>query len=192
MGEGLGERDVNSVPGAERRGEDDTPSRPVLIYDGDCGFCSWWVAALASRVASTARLQPSQTTDLRQLGLGEADVAAALQWVPLTGQPLSGARALAAWLGSGRWPWRLVGLVLSTPGISALAEVVYRRIAGVRHGIPGPWQRCPVPGQTPLPGGSSPTPPAERRLADRRRAHLSAPFVSRRPGTERAPEDERP
>jgi len=158
---------LNRATESPGRWWEDAPSAPVLIYDGDCGFCSWWVAVLAPRVASRARLQPYQTTDLRHLGVRPADAAAALQWVPVTGRPLTGAQALAAWLASGRQPWRLVGVVLSTRGISDLAQLVYRRVARVRHSIPGPWQRCPVSGPTPHPTRSSPDSPADPGTSDR-------------------------
>jgi predicted DCC family thiol-disulfide oxidoreductase YuxK len=131
----------------------------TLVYDGDCGFCTW-VARLGERVLPAAvTIVPWQKTDLAALGLSAEAVRDAVQWVPDgpegVAQPAhravsaqAGHRAIAAWFLASGLPWSVLGRALLVPGISWCAARIYRLISVNRHRIPGPWhrggQRCGI------------------------------------------------
>ena len=50
-------------------------ARPVLIFDGDCAFCTTSVNTLADLLPASPELVPYQRTDLSQYGLTEQDAA---------------------------------------------------------------------------------------------------------------------
>jgi predicted DCC family thiol-disulfide oxidoreductase YuxK len=118
-----------------------TRTRPVLVYDGDCAFCTS-SARLLERIGTEAEIVAWQQTDLDALGLTEEVAAAAVQWVEIDGGVRSGHEAIAAALGSAGMVWPLAGRVLLSPGIAPLAAGAYRLIADNRHRLPGGTPAC--------------------------------------------------
>ena len=121
-------------------------SRPVLIFDGDCGFCTtcaWflqrWVVG-----ADSASVAPWQRLDLAELGLTEGQCRTAVQWVGQGGQVAEGHAAIAAALKAGHRVWRLVGAMLLAPGLSWVAERVYSGVAAHRDRLPGGTPACRI------------------------------------------------
>jgi len=120
------------------------PDRPVLLFDGDCGFCTtsarflhhWVVRDGATRVA------PWQFLDLEALGLTADQCRAAVQWVGEDGQVASGHVAIAAALRTGHPVWRPVGALLVAPGFSWLAARLYSWVAAHRDALPGGTPAC--------------------------------------------------
>jgi predicted DCC family thiol-disulfide oxidoreductase YuxK len=121
-------------------------TRPVLVYDGDCAFCTSSVHAL-KRIGPEAEIVAWQQTDLTALGLSEEEAAAAVQWVTVDGAIRSGHEAIAAALGSAGGPWALAGRALLSPGITPIAAGAYRLIADNRHRLPGGTPACAVDSQ---------------------------------------------
>jgi predicted DCC family thiol-disulfide oxidoreductase YuxK len=118
-------------------------TRPVLVYDGDCAFCTSSVNAL-QRIGPEAEIVAWQQTDLTALGLTEEEAAAAVQWVAADGAARSGHEAVAAALGSAGGIWALAGRALLSPGIAPIAARAYRLIADNRHRMPGGTPACAV------------------------------------------------
>ena len=57
-------------------------TRSVLVYDGDCGFCTTsarWVESKLLPAGGT--IAPWQSLELQMFGLSEADVTSASWWV---------------------------------------------------------------------------------------------------------------
>ena len=123
-------------------------SRPVLVFDGDCAFCTTSARFLERRVVrdGSTRVVPWQKLDLDQLGLTEDQCMAAVQWVGESGQVLSGHAAIAATLRAGRPFWRPAGAVLVAPGFSWLAGKVYGWVAAHRYQMPGGTPACRIKG----------------------------------------------
>ncbi|MEY9913446.1 putative DCC family thiol-disulfide oxidoreductase YuxK [Catenulispora sp. MAP12-49] len=117
-----------------------TDGQPVVIYDGECGFCRAVIRHLAAKFAMEGTLLPWQSVDLAVYDLSEEGVRARM-WFVADGHRYGGARAFAAWAGTGNRRARVCSRVLRTPGVVNLAEVVYRVVAKNRHRIPGPWER---------------------------------------------------
>jgi predicted DCC family thiol-disulfide oxidoreductase YuxK len=117
--------------------------RPVLVYDGDCGFCTTCVHFL-ERIGPDAEIVAWQLTDLAELGLTEEQAADAVQLVQTDGTVHSGHEAIAAVLGTARRVWRIVGRALLLPGISWIAARAYRLVADNRYRLPGGTPACAV------------------------------------------------
>lgn len=58
--------------------------RPVLLYDGDCGFCTS-CAHFLERIGPDADIVPWQFADLGALGITEQQASDAVQWVEAGG-----------------------------------------------------------------------------------------------------------
>lgn len=118
-------------------------TRPVLVFDGDCAFCTSSVRLL-EKIGPRAEIVAWQLTDLDALGLSEEAAAAAVQWVAIDASIRSGHEAIAAALGSAGGVWGLAGRALLLPGISPIAARAYRLIADNRHRLPGGTPACAV------------------------------------------------
>lgn len=114
----------------------------TLVYDGDCAFCTWTATRGRRLLRADVTLVPWQRADLPALGLDEAAVTRAVQWVAAPGErPRAGHRAIAAWLVASGRGWSAVGRLLEVPPVSWLAAGTYHLISRYRHRIPGPWHR---------------------------------------------------
>jgi predicted DCC family thiol-disulfide oxidoreductase YuxK len=129
---------------------------PILVFDGDCGFCTSsarflarWVArtgpapaAPPARLSAEPTIEPYQHLNLADLGLTADQCRAAVQWVGRDGQVASGHRAIAAALRAGHLVWRPLGALLVAPGISWLAGRLYSWVADHRYALPGGTPAC--------------------------------------------------
>lgn len=125
------------------------PALPLVIYDGDCGFCDnaarWAASHISFDLIAFQRLGDAR---LAQLGLS-TDLVQQSVWVfpeqTTNAGRLSGAAACAYLLRrSSRRPWRLLGAALQLPGARCLAEVGYRLVAANRHRLPGSTGSCRI------------------------------------------------
>lgn len=116
----------------------------LVVYDGDCGFCTSCVEFMERRVRPQVRAVPWQGCDLEALGLTPEQCSTALQFVSAIGEVSSGSRAVTAMLRTARPPWTWLGFVGDAPGIAWLADAVYRVVAANRGliGRPGSRTRC--------------------------------------------------
>jgi predicted DCC family thiol-disulfide oxidoreductase YuxK len=112
--------------------------RPLVVYDGACGFCRRWVGRLQAWDRH-ARLEYISLQDARaELVTGRPRVVLqrAAHVVLPSGEVFEGAtgfRALCPYLPGGHLPHALLGL----PGVLPMAERIYRWIAR-RWGPVGP------------------------------------------------------
>jgi len=117
--------------------------RPVLLYDGDCAFCTR-CAGFLERIGPEAEIVPWQFADLDDLGVTAEQAAEAVQWVEADGMVRSGHEAIAAALGGAGWFWRALGRTLVLPGVSSVAARAYRLVADNRYRLPGGTPACAV------------------------------------------------
>jgi predicted DCC family thiol-disulfide oxidoreductase YuxK len=115
--------------------------RPVLVFDGDCGFCTS-CARVLEKIEPDAKIVAWQLTDLAALGITEEQAADAVQWVQTDGTIRSGHEAIAAVLSSAGPIWRIIGRLTLLPGISWVAAMVYRLVADNRYRLPGGAPAC--------------------------------------------------
>jgi predicted DCC family thiol-disulfide oxidoreductase YuxK len=113
----------------------DPPPRTLLIYDGHCGFCLWWLARWRRRIGDRIDYTPSQETKKRYPELGPERYARSIQLVEPDGTVYEGAeaafRALARGPGGGRPLWAYENL----PVVSAVTERGYRFVSRHRTGL---------------------------------------------------------
>ncbi|MGW1680744.1 thiol-disulfide oxidoreductase DCC family protein [Saccharopolyspora sp. NPDC002376] len=117
---------------------------PVLIYDGDCGFCTRSVR-LAERLPVRMRVLAWQEADLAAYRTTPDRARHEVLWVAPSGRVFGGAAAVAELLKSCRTPWPVAGLALSAPVLRTLAEWAYRAIAANRYRLPGDTPACRLP-----------------------------------------------
>jgi predicted DCC family thiol-disulfide oxidoreductase YuxK len=117
----------------------------LLVYDGDCSFCSSsarWITARWQEPQQAVAWQHLSADQLERLGLTLDDVRCAAWWVDPAGRHSRGhvaiARALRAAHG---WP-SIVGRILLIPPFRWLAAGAYPLIAHWRHRLPGGTPAC--------------------------------------------------
>jgi predicted DCC family thiol-disulfide oxidoreductase YuxK len=116
----------------------------LLIFDGDCGFCTT-SARFATRWVDRRQryaIAPWQELDLAQYAVTEADCIAAAQFVRPDGTVESGHRAIAEGLKRGAPGWRPLGYLVTLPGIDWVAGKVYAWVADHRYALPGGTPAC--------------------------------------------------
>ena len=122
--------------------------KPILIYDGDCGFCTVSANAMRRLIRPRAHIQPWQSTDIARFGLTDKECTTAVQFVLSDGSVRAGSRAIMAMLRSAPVPWPVLGHVGDLPGVAQLANVTYLWIAKNRHHLPGSTDACAVSAAT--------------------------------------------
>jgi predicted DCC family thiol-disulfide oxidoreductase YuxK len=110
-------------------------SRPVLLYDGDCGFCRRWVRRLQrwdrdGAIDYVAAADRGAVTGLPPLS--DAALDRAMHLVTRDGRVYAGARALPPMLpllpGG-----RILVPLMRVPGVQPLADRIYAWVAARRH-----------------------------------------------------------
>jgi predicted DCC family thiol-disulfide oxidoreductase YuxK len=123
----------------------------LIVFDGDCAFCTTWMNRLERTLPRFPRSTPYQWADLDVLGLTLDDVTRYAWFVTPTHQ-YAGHLAFSALLRSQPRPWlRFAGALIATPPVSWVAALGYRLVAANRHRLPGGTPACrmpqPEPGQ---------------------------------------------
>ncbi len=119
----------------------------MLIFDGDCGFCSTGARLAERLLPGDVRTVPWQRVpDLAAYGLTAEEAAASLQWVGSSGSLAGGHEAVAQLLiDAGGGLWGLLGRALLLPLVRDLAKAVYEVVARNRNRLPGGTPACRVP-----------------------------------------------
>lgn len=114
----------------------------VVLYDGDCGFCTTSARWLQRRGCSFELTPWQQWPDLEHRGITPEAAAESLHVIdgPTV---FRGHQAIAAALRSCRpAPIRLLGRLLGSPRMSPLAAPSYAWVAKHRHQLPGGTPAC--------------------------------------------------
>jgi predicted DCC family thiol-disulfide oxidoreductase YuxK len=122
--------------------------RPVLLYDGDCAFCTSCARLIERHIPTTAEVTPWQFADLEALGVSQHDAEASVQWIDLgAGRRLTaaGPAAIARLLVDAGSYWRPLGWLLDRAPVRWIAGPAYRWIARNRHRLPGGTVACRPP-----------------------------------------------
>ena len=128
--------------------------RPILLYDGDCGFCTTSARFIERRIPTKAEIAPYQFTDLEVLGTTESRASGEVLWAE-HGRIRGGAQAVAGLLVDAGGLWRPLGLLLRVPPFRWLAAGVYHLVTVNRHRLPGGTPACALPAAD-RPGSAGP------------------------------------
>ncbi len=119
---------------------------PILIYDGDCGFCTSIARWALRRLPASAAVVPWQLVpDLGAYGLRADDAARHAYWIDRNGDAHRGHLAIAEALRAMGPGWRALGAAARVPPISWVAEPVYGVVTRFRHHLPGGTPACHLP-----------------------------------------------
>jgi predicted DCC family thiol-disulfide oxidoreductase YuxK len=114
----------------------------MLIFDGDCSFCTTSANWIEHRLPNGTRVEPWQRLDLDALGLTRANVTTAAYWVDARGKAFRGHRSIGKALIAAGGRWKPVGALILIPPFSWLAAAMYVVIAKNRHRLPGGTPAC--------------------------------------------------
>ncbi len=120
------------MPESENPAPSSILDRPLLLYDGDCGFCRFWVARWRSVTRGAVDFTPAQREASRFPQIAPGAAARAVQLVMPNGEVYAGAEAVfrvLAYAPEERWK---LGLYRHLPGFRPLADWIYTRIAAHR------------------------------------------------------------
>ena len=122
------------------------PSKaPLLVFDGDCAFCTTWVQRLEKLLPYFPESTPWQWLDIDELGLTRDDVTE-YAWLVTSRRQFAGHLAFSALLRlQPTIGWRFLGQLIAPPPFSWVAAVGYRFIAANRHRLPGGTPACALP-----------------------------------------------
>jgi len=119
-------------------------TKQVLIFDGDCAFCSSSARLLRKMTKNKIAIEPYQKLDLESLDLTTELTSKAVYFVS-NGKRFVAAVAIAQALVESRTPWALVGWFLKLPVIRNIAKPIYYLVAANRHRLPGGTPECQLP-----------------------------------------------
>ena len=114
----------------------------VLIFDGDCGFCTSGANFILKHTSYELKAEPWQWLELTKYGLTPEKASAKVQ-LYLQGQLFEGAKAFAKLLRIQKQLWfKILGGILLVPPFSWLANLGYFLVAKYRHRLPGGTPAC--------------------------------------------------
>lgn len=107
--------------------------RPLLVWDGDCGFCRGWIARWRAITGDRVDYAPYQEVADRFPGIPRAEFAEAVHFLdPAEGRWSRGAEAVFRSLAVAPGRGWMLGLYRGLPGFRPVTEAVYRLVAGHR------------------------------------------------------------
>src|SRR5713226_3119370 len=108
------------------------PDKPLVIFDGNCGFCKIWIKYWYQLTGGRVDYAPSQEVGEQFPQIPPGDFSQSVQLVLPSGETLRGAEAVfqtAAYAPGLSW---LLWLYRHLPGLAPIAEASYRVIAAHR------------------------------------------------------------
>lgn len=126
----------------------------VLVFDGDCAFCTTAADWAQRRFTHNERAHAWQLIGddcLDVLGLSHDDVASAAWWIGRDGNRSRGHRAAGRALQAIGGTWRLLGWLALMPPTSLIAAGIYRVVVRWRYRLPGGTPACRIDGSAPKP-----------------------------------------
>ncbi|HZX53950.1 MAG TPA: DUF393 domain-containing protein [Ilumatobacteraceae bacterium] len=118
--------------------------QPVLLFDGDCSFCTSCVEWMRRHIRRLDQTVPYQFADLPALGVTAEQCAMAVQWIGSDGKVRSAHLAVAQVLIDAGTGWAVIGRAMLLPGLRQVSGVVYRWIARNRSRLPGGTPACSI------------------------------------------------
>lgn len=108
-------------------------AKPLLIFDGDCGFCRKWISRWQRLTGDRVNYAPYQEVGSRFPQIPQAHFEHSVQLVQPDGSVLSGAHAVFSALAARpglRWA---LFIYKNIPGMALITEAAYRGVARNRR-----------------------------------------------------------
>jgi predicted DCC family thiol-disulfide oxidoreductase YuxK len=124
-----------------------TVVEPVLIFDGDCGFCTSsanWVSVRWRKPARSVPWQRLSQEELDAYGLTLDEARDSAWWVDDSGRAWHGHLAIAESLRAGSGWSAALGRVLLVPPLRWIGIAMYPLISRWRHHLPGGTPACRI------------------------------------------------
>ncbi len=120
-------------------------SGSLLIYDGDCAFCTT-ASRWAQDRSQTLKIASWQQLDLEAFNLTEEQVSTKVQfWDGENQRMLSGSDAVCSTLASlDGLAWKTIGRLGLLPPLRWLGIAIYPVVARYRHKLPGATEACRI------------------------------------------------
>ena len=116
--------------------------RHVLIYDGDCAFCTLWVNRLREWLPRFPEAKTSQSIAIEDYALTPLDVEKFAWYITPTHQYAGHLAASALLRSQSRFGLRFLGNLIALPPVSWVAAGTYAFTARFRHKLPGGTPTC--------------------------------------------------
>ena len=117
----------------------------VLIFDGDCGFCTSTANYLAKHSKVPIQVIPWQYVDFTNLPITKEDCADQV-YLLVDGKPNGGHEGFAMTLRvQPSAVVRFIGAAAMSPALRWFAKPTYRLVAKYRHKLPGGTPACKLP-----------------------------------------------
>ena len=108
------------------------PPRPLMAFDGDCGFCRYWVDRWRHATGGNVDYEPYQKEAVRFPEIPPEAFARAIQFIEADGSVTSGADAVFRALEYAPQKNELVEGLKKVPGFLPAARIVYGIVAANR------------------------------------------------------------
>jgi len=106
--------------------------RPLLVYDGDCGFCAYWARYWEKLTGDKVEYRPYQQVGVQYPEIPEAEFKRAVQFIAPDGRRASAAEASFLTLSHAPGKRFWLALYRFLPGFAFVAERAYAFIAAHR------------------------------------------------------------
>lgn len=120
----------------------DQSPRPVLLFDGECGFCTLTAEWLRRHVRHPVHIIPWQRANLALYRLDPAQARSAAWWIAEDGRRYRGHRAIGKALLACRGGWPPLGRLVLAPPFSWISAPVYHLISKYRGHLPATVPAC--------------------------------------------------
>ncbi len=107
--------------------------RPILIYDGDCGFCRLWIARWKTVTGDLVQYAPFQEVSGRFPQIPLERFKKSVQLVTPGGEVFSGANAVFRTLAYAPGEGWMLWMYRRVPGAAWASEATYRQVAAHRR-----------------------------------------------------------
>jgi predicted DCC family thiol-disulfide oxidoreductase YuxK len=119
--------------------------QPILIFDGDCGICTWAANFSRRRLPPGVRVVPWQLIDdPTSVGLTRETIAEAVWWIDAHDPPHRGHRAFAEAARAFGGVWWILGSLGRVRLLDRIGARTYAGLARNRFRLPGSTPACQV------------------------------------------------
>lgn len=121
-----------------------TITRPIFLFDGDCGVCQNGTDAIREKVQPPVDIVSYQSVELSELGVTDSDVHTGPVLVRPDGTHVVGPLAMAEMLASAGAPYKFVGKFMMAPGLRNVLRAVGPTMYRNRKFLPGANDACQI------------------------------------------------